>query len=101
MRFVSDFSKSGKPEPREVGQASVRFHAFSFIGSPYPYYIITTSRIREPIGYSESRNTKMEKKEKKIYQSPTMTVYEISRTQILAGSGQGATETLDEEEYTW
>ena len=34
MRFVSDFSKSGKPEPREVGQASVRFHAFSLIGSP-------------------------------------------------------------------
>ena len=30
----------------------------------------------------------MEKKEKKIYQSPTMTVYEISRTQILAGSGE-------------
>ena len=30
----------------------------------------------------------MEKKEKKIYQSPIMTVYEISRTQILAGSGQ-------------
>ena len=38
MRFVSDFSKSGKPEPREVEQASVRFHAFSFIGSSYPYY---------------------------------------------------------------
>ena len=34
----------------------------------------------------------MEKKEKKIYQSPTMTVYEIGRTQILAGSGE--TETL-------
>ena len=43
----------------------------------------------------------MEKKEKKIYQSPTMTVYEISRTQILAGSGQGGTESLGEEEYTW
>ena len=43
----------------------------------------------------------MEKKEKKIYQSPIMTVYEISRTQILAGSGQGETETLVEEEYTW
>ena len=43
----------------------------------------------------------MEKKEKKIYQSPTMTVYEISRTQILAGSTNGGTETLDEEEYTW
>ena len=30
----------------------------------------------------------MEKKEKKFYQSPTMTVYEIGRTQILAGSGE-------------
>ena len=84
-------------------QASVRFHALSFIGSPYPYYnnIITTSRLREPIGNRESRNTKMEKKEKKFYQSPTMTVYEISRTQILAGSANGGTETLDEEEYRW
>ena len=43
----------------------------------------------------------MEKKEKKIYQSPTMTVYEISRTQILAGSTNGETESLGEEEYTW
>ena len=43
----------------------------------------------------------MEKKEKKIYQSPIMTVYEITRTQILAGSGQGETERLGEEEYTW
>ena len=43
----------------------------------------------------------MEKKEKKFYQSPTMTVYEISRTQILAGSANGGTETLDEEDYTW
>ena len=43
----------------------------------------------------------MEKKEKKFYQSPIMTVYEISRTQILAGSGQGGTETLDEEKYRW
>ena len=47
----------------------------------------------------------MEKKEKKIYQSPIMTVYEISRkisrTQILAGSANGGTETLDEEDYTW
>ena len=33
----------------------------------------------------------MEKKEKKIYQSPIMTVYEISRTQILAGSGETET----------
>ena len=43
----------------------------------------------------------METKEKKIYQSPTMTVYEISRTQILAGSGQGKTEPLGEEDYRW
>ena len=86
----------GSPEPQAMEQASVRFHALSFIGSPYPYYnnIITISRLREPIGNRESRNTKMEKKEKKIYQSPTMTVYEISRTQILAGSGE--TETLDD-----
>ena len=100
MRFVSDFSKSGKPEPREVEQASVRFHAsfinrFTFINKSL------TSRLREPIGKNESRNKKMEKKEKKIYQSPIMTVYEISRTQILAGSGQGETERLVEEEYTW
>ena len=43
----------------------------------------------------------MEKKEKKIYQSPIMTVYEIGRTQILAGSGNGETEPLGEEDYSW
>ena len=45
----------------------------------------------------------MEKKEKKIYQSPTMTVYEISGTQILAASAKVkvGTELLDEEDYTW
>ena len=43
----------------------------------------------------------MEKEEKRFYQSPTMTVYEISRTQILAGSADGGTETLVEEDYTW
>ena len=43
----------------------------------------------------------MEKKEKKFYQSPTMTVYEINSTQILAGSPDGGTETLGEEDYTW
>lgn len=43
----------------------------------------------------------MEKKEKKFYQSPTMTVYEIGRTQILSGSTNGGTEPLGEEEYTW
>ena len=44
----------------------------------------------------------MEKKEKKIYQSPTMTVYEIGRTQILAGSPNGEIAPLDEEIiYNW
>ena len=43
----------------------------------------------------------MTKKEKKIYESPTMTVYEISRTQILAGSANGGTEQLGEETYSW
>lgn len=45
----------------------------------------------------------MEKKEKKIYQSPTMTVYEISGTQILVASAKVkvGTELLDEEDYTW
>lgn len=43
----------------------------------------------------------MEKKEKKIYQSPTMTVYEIGSTQILAESANGGTELLGEEDYTW
>ena len=33
----------------------------------------------------------MEKNEKKFYESPTMTVYEIGRTQILAGSGETET----------
>ena len=43
----------------------------------------------------------MEKKEKKIYQSPIMTVYEISRTQILAGSGQAETEGIEEGEFRY
>ena len=38
----------------------------------------------------------MEKKEKKFYESPTMTVYEISRTQILAGSA--TTEDFENDE---
>ena len=33
----------------------------------------------------------MTKKEKKFYESPTMTVYEIGSTQILAGSDPAAT----------
>ena len=37
------------------------------------------------------RNEKMEKEEKKFYESPTMTVCEISMTQILAGSDPDAT----------
>ena len=40
----------------------------------------------------------MEKKEKKFYESPTMTVYEIGRTQILAGSGTGQLEEISEED---
>ena len=70
----------------------------SVIGSPYPYY----NNLPTPRTYRQHRikkQKKMEKKEKKIYQSPTMTVYEIGRTQILAGSAK--TETLGEEEYTW
>ena len=44
----------------------------------------------------------MTKKEKKIYESPAMTVYEIGRTQILAGSANRGTQPLDgEEDYTW
>ena len=99
MRFVSDSLKSGKPEPREVEQASVRFQAFLFIGSPYPYY----NNLPTPRTYRQKRikKQKMTKKEKKFYESPTMTVYEIGRTQILAGSADGGTETLGEEEYTW
>ena len=42
------------------------------------------------------------KKEKKIYESPTMTVYEFGRTQILAGSPNGEIDQLDEEIiYNW
>ena len=46
-----------------------------------------------PRTYRQKRikNKKMTKKEKKFYESPTMTVYEIGRTQILAGSDPAAT----------
>ena len=70
----------------------------SLIGSPYPYY----NNQPTPRTYRQQRikkQKKMEKKEKKFYQSPTMTVYEISRTQILAGSGQ--TEPITEEDYQY
>ena len=43
----------------------------------------------------------MEKKEKKIYQSNTMKDYEISRTQILAGSPDGRTEPITEQDYQY
>ena len=43
----------------------------------------------------------MMKKEKKFYESPTIIVYEIGRTQILAGSPNGGTEQLGEEEYQY
>ena len=39
----------------------------------------------------------MTKKEKKFYEAPMMTVYEIGRTQILTWSGQ--TELIKEEDY--
>ena len=44
----------------------------------------------------------MTKKEKKCYESPTMTVYEIGRSQILAGSEYPAsTEGYTEENVDW
>ena len=44
----------------------------------------------------------MTKKEKKIYESPSMTVYEIGRTQILAGSPAGTTNEYNEDpEFVW
>ena len=43
----------------------------------------------------------MTKKEKKFYESPSMTVYEIGRTQILAGSPNGETQELEEGNYSW
>ena len=43
----------------------------------------------------------MIEKARKVYQAPSMTVYEISRTQILAGSTNGEIEELDEENYRW
>ena len=47
----------------------------------------------------------MTKKEKKFYESPTMTVYEIGRTQILAGSSAATTTTTEgylvDDEFRW
>ena len=91
----------GIPEPLIVEQANVRFHALSFIGSPYLF----NNNLPTPRTYRQKRikKQKMTKKEKKIYESPTMTVYEIGRTQILAGSANGGTESLGDQEvgYTW
>ena len=46
---------------------------------------------------------KMTKKEKKVYEAPMMTVYEIGRTQILAGSDTAATTTegYSESDFNW
>ena len=87
----------GIPEPRQMEQASVRFHALSFIGSPYLF----NNNLPTPRTYRQKRikKQKMTKKEKKFYESPTMTVYEIGRTQILAGSGK--TEQITEEDYEY
>lgn len=43
----------------------------------------------------------MTKKEKKFYESPAMTVYEIGRTQILAGSENVETEDPENDLYIW
>ena len=91
----------GIPEPREVEQASVRFHALSFIGSPYLF----NNNLPTPRTYRQQwiKKQKMTKKEKKFYESPTMTVYEIGRTQILAGSDPAATTEgyLVDDEFRW
>ena len=43
----------------------------------------------------------MIEKAKKVYEAPSMKVYEIGRTQILAGSGQGDTEGIEEGEFVY
>lgn len=44
----------------------------------------------------------MTKKERKFYEAPAMTVYEIGRAQILVGSGEGETQDLqDGGNYNW
>ena len=47
----------------------------------------------------------MTKKEKKVYEAPMMTVYEIGRTQILAGSPAATTTTtegyLEDDQFRW
>ena len=86
----------GIPGPQRVEQANVRFHALSFIGSPYLF----NNTLPTPRTYRQQQiKKKMTKKEKKFYESPTMTVYEIGRTQILAGSEyRTTTEGFDTEE---
>ena len=43
----------------------------------------------------------MKEKAKKVYEAPSMMVYEMGKTQILAGSGQGNTENPVNEQYSW
>ena len=45
----------------------------------------------------------MIEKAKKVYEAPSMKVYEISRTQILAGSDPAAatTEGYNENDFNW
>ena len=82
-------------------QASVRFQDVSFIASIYLF----NNDLPTPRTYRQKRikKQKMTKKEKKFYESPTMTVYEIGRTQILAGSNPAATTEgyLEDDEFRW
>ena len=43
----------------------------------------------------------MKEKAKKVYEAPSMMVYEMGKTQILAGSANGEIEKLSEETYKW
>ena len=62
--------------------------------------LITICRLREA-GKFKTNEIKMIEKTKKVYEAPTMKVYEIGRTQILAGSANGEIEKLSEETYDW